>query len=48
MRKTSTGMFEVMRKQPAFAEREVDVGHRSRSLKVKISICRIVTEKLFL
>lgn len=46
--KTSMGMFEVMRKQPTFAERDMDVGHGSRSLKVKISIYRIVTENLFL
>lgn len=38
----------MIRKQSTFDERNVDGGHESRSLQVKISICRIVTESLFL
>lgn len=38
----------MMRKQPTLAESNMDVGRESRSLKVKISICRIVTKNLVL
>lgn len=48
IRQISTGMLEVMRKQPTFAERDMNVGHGSRSLKVKINIWGIVTENLVL
>ena len=36
----------MIRKQFTLAERNVDGGHESRSLQVKISVCRIVTESL--